>query len=68
MIVEHFIGFTYLHGLGAESITQYIINKIAKMTLSINAFDGASATGGHISGVQARLKQYNEKILYVHCF
>ena len=23
---------------------------------------------GHISGVQTRLKQYNEKILYVHCF
>ena len=23
MIVEHFIGFTYLHGLGAQSITQY---------------------------------------------
>jgi len=31
-------------------------------------FDGAATMAGSISGVQAKCKEENSKILYVHCY
>ena len=72
-MVEHFIGFTYLEALGAEYITQKILEKLGEIRLSLQncvcvTMDGANTMSGRNSGVQARLKEKNPKILYVHCF
>jgi len=44
-----------------------IINKDWSSVLAV-CFDGASSMSGNVGGVQAKCKEQNNKILYVHCY
>ncbi|XP_050056135.1 zinc finger MYM-type protein 1-like [Aphis gossypii] len=44
-----------------------MINKDWSSVLAV-CFDGASSMSGHVGGVQAKCKEKNNKILYVHCY
>lgn len=72
LVVERFIKFISNIGHKAENMSTAILDTLSDMTLDISncvgqAYDNASNMSGKYSGLQARIKSYNEKILYVPC-
>lgn len=73
VIHEEFVGFKYAESVNAESLCKYITEHLFDLGIDIKAcigqsYDGASVMSGHLSGVQARIKEYSEMALYVHCY
>ena len=56
----------------AASLTKYILGVLSELQLHIEhcvsqCYDGASVMRGSISGVSARIKELNNKAVYIHC-
>ncbi|KAK1175574.1 zinc finger MYM-type protein 1-like isoform X1 [Acipenser oxyrinchus oxyrinchus] len=71
---EHFIKFDELTSSCAEAFYNLLVNILThELGLNVNfmrgqAYDGASTMSGHISGLQARVKEgCSSKAMYVHC-
>jgi len=72
--VESFITLKKMISVTANSIFQ-TINDVVTIELGLQwasvlsvCFDGASTMAGNIGGVQAKCKEKNSNILYVHCY
>lgn len=71
--IERFVALERLKSADAESIFNAIDSIVKKMHLDWKnvqsiCFDGASTMAGHITGVQARCKEMNRSICFVHCY
>lgn len=71
--VEQFIGLQRLVSVDAQSIFNCLTNTIAQVGLKWDSvisvcFDGAASMAGSLNGVQAKAKEANSKISYVHCY
>ena len=71
-IREDFIAFVPCAENTGESIANSIVQKIRDRGLDIEnvrgqVYDGAVNMAGKFKGVQARIRELNEKALYVHC-
>lgn len=71
--VEVFTALERLFTVDSSSIFSALervlgVLKIPWTSVNSVCFDGAAAMSGHISGVQAKCKGQNNKILYVHCY
>lgn len=72
-IHEEFIGFTCAESLNAESLSQYIRDRLVTVGVDIKScvgqsYDGASVMSGRLSGVQARIREVAPLAIYVHCY
>src|SRR6218665_4085355 len=72
-IHEEFLGFTYAERLDAESLCNYILEKLKTGGIDIKncvgqSYDGASVMSGRLSGVQVRIKEHAECAENVHCY
>ena len=72
-IVERFVGFCPLATADAASIVDMLTHFLAELGLSLfdcrgQAYDGASVMAGHVSGVQARIKEIEPKAHFTHCY
>ena len=72
--MERFIKFAELPDGSAESFFDILTNTLSNdLGLDVKlirgqAYDGARTMSGHLSGLQARVKQHcSENALYVHC-
>ncbi|KAL4118930.1 hypothetical protein QTP88_011808 [Uroleucon formosanum] len=71
--VETFVALNKMTSVTGQSIFDSInivlkmINKDWSSVLAV-CFDGASSMSGNVGGVQAKCKEQNDKILYVHCY
>lgn len=72
--VENFIGLQRLLKVDAQSIfdslNDMLVNKLNLDWSAVLAvcFDGASNMSGSYNGVQAKCKEKNSKLMYVHCY
>lgn len=71
--VETFLSLKRLKSLNAVDIFNTLSDIVTHYNISWTSvlavcFDGASTMSGKISGVQARCKAENNKIIYVHCY
>lgn len=71
--VEVFTALERLLSVDSRSIFSALervlgVLKIPWTSVNSVCFDGAAAMSGHISGVQAKCKEKNNRILYVHCY
>ncbi|KAF0757116.1 zinc finger MYM-type protein 6-like, partial [Aphis craccivora] len=71
--VEHFIGLQRLLSVTSEAIFNSLSNQISNLNIEWKSviavcFDGASAMSGKFNGVQAKVKELNPNISYVHCY
>lgn len=72
--VETFLVLKRMISVNADSIFQAITDvlkdqiKLEWSSVVSVCFDGAATMAGSISGVQAKCKEENSKILYVHCY
>lgn len=69
---EDFLSFIEVYDLTAENISDKILEKCREIGLNLNklvgqGYDGAATMGGHINGVQMRIKREYPKATYVHC-
>lgn len=69
---ERFIGFFYAKELNASSLSEYILEALRNINVSISdcvsqCYDGASVMSGRCNGVAAKLQEKNSKAIYVHC-
>ena len=73
-IRERFVGFTDVHKLNASSLAGEIVHQLGKLGVDpkqcvSQCYDGASVMSGHLSGVQAIVRQIvGNGCLYVHCY
>lgn len=71
--VERFVKFEELPDSSAEAFYNLLIGALNDLGLNVNflrgqAYDGARNMSGHISGLQARIKETcTDKAFYVHC-
>ena len=70
--VEHFLGMVHVQHVGAENITESIIQFLQTRGIDLKklrglGFDGASTMSGCRSGVQLRMRCLAPSSLYVHC-
>lgn len=70
---ECFIGLRRLLLVDAQSIFNELSHVMDNLSIEWTdivavCFDGASTMSGYLSGVQAKFKEKNSKILYVHCY
>lgn len=71
--VEYFVCMQRLTAVDAQSIFNsldgIVVNQLGLSWLDIIVvcFDGVSTMAGNINGVQAKCKEKNSKIFYVHC-
>ncbi|XP_040068957.2 zinc finger MYM-type protein 1-like isoform X1 [Ixodes scapularis] len=70
--VEVFLTLDRLKNLDSDSVfstLQAVLNTINVSWNSASSvcFDGASTMSGHVAGVQAKCKEQNNKLVYVHC-
>lgn len=63
--------FNSLLNIGAEGLAEFILKKLEGFEparkLIAQTYDGASVMSGHISGVQARIRQVIAAAIYIHC-
>ncbi|XP_030834454.1 zinc finger MYM-type protein 1-like [Strongylocentrotus purpuratus] len=69
---EEFLDFHEADDLDAKSLSNQIVREVGKLGLRKfdivgQCYDGASVMSGHLSGVQARLKEHFPNAQYVHC-
>ncbi|XP_033099013.1 zinc finger MYM-type protein 1-like [Anneissia japonica] len=72
-IHEEFIGVEEAGGLDALGLKRTILNQLGKFGVSLDncvgpGYDGASVVSGHLSGLQALIRDINPRAYYVHCF
>ena len=72
-IHEEFVGFTVAETLDAESLSQYILQRLSLMGVENDnivgqGYDGASVMSGSRTGVQTRIQEVAAHAFYVHCF
>lgn len=72
LINEHFLQFIPIENTSAENISNNLITFLKSIGMNMEnlcgqGYDGASAMGGKISGVQARIREVYPAALYVHC-
>ena len=48
--------------LNEEEYVDHVLNRLVNVN-----FDGATVMSGHLTGVQARLKEMKEGLIYTHC-
>lgn len=71
--IETFVSLQRLKSTTAQAIFNSLcsvldlMNKNWENVLSV-CFDGASTMSGHLNGVQAKCKEKNNSIMYVHCY
>ncbi len=70
---ETYTSIRKLDHVDAESIFKELDSVVNELELEWSdviavCFDGASTMSGYLSGVQARCKEKNPNILYVHCY
>lgn len=71
--VEHLIGLQRLLSVTSEAIFNSLSLQISNLNIEWRSviavcFDGASAMSGKFNGVQAKVKELNPNISYVHCY
>ncbi len=71
-IHERFLTYVPAPSLTAQSLTMYILDTLRKHQLEAKNIvsqgcNGASVLSGHLSGVQARIREVVHQALYVHC-
>lgn len=72
--VEHFVCLQRLTSVNAQSIfdslNDVLINKLGLSWSSVIAvcFDGAATMSGYNNGVQAKCKEQNNSLMYIHCY
>lgn len=69
---ERFLAFVALAGCSAEDYYNSIIEQLKVFNINLQkcrgqAYDGASTMSGHISGLQARIKNDVPEAIFVHC-
>ncbi len=67
-----FLGFYNCPDTTAETLFMCVKDLFMRLNIPISrlqgyCFDGASNMSGHLSGVQAQLREVNPHSLYVHC-
>lgn len=72
IIREEFLGFTKIDDMSAKGISEVILDRCKEYGLDMSkllgqGYDGCSAMAGHISGVQARIKESYPKAIFTHC-
>jgi hypothetical protein len=71
--VEQFICMKRITSIDSETIFNTLQDVISEYDIKWESivsmcFDGAATMSGSLSGVQARIKEKNEKSLFVHCY
>ena len=71
-IREEFIAFLKLNKVRAVDVADGLVKCLENLGSSLSELrghgcDGASTRSGHISGVQARIREKLPKALYMHC-
>ncbi|KAL4090101.1 hypothetical protein QTP88_025001 [Uroleucon formosanum] len=71
--IEYFIGLQRLLSVTSEAIFNSLSIQISNLNIEWKSviavcFDGASAMSGKFNGVQAKVKELNPNISYVHCY
>lgn len=71
--VEVFLTLDRLKNLDSDSVFSTLQAVLITINVSWNSvssvcFDGASTMSGHVAGVQAKCKEQNNKLVYVHCY
>lgn len=71
-VSEDFIGFYEVSKTDSAVLVKTIEDALLRLNLSMNdcrgqCYDGASNMAGHISGVQAQIRQKCQKALFLHC-
>jgi len=71
---EHFLSFCELESAAAQAFYEAVVKRLsAELSLEVQyirgqAYDGASNMSGHVSGLQARVKEgCSPKAVYFHC-
>lgn len=72
-IHEHFLAYVEAKSLDATSLSSYIkdlLNRFDLDSLKIvsQGYDGASVMSGRCAGVQAKVKEFAPKAVYIHCY
>ncbi|KAJ8364351.1 hypothetical protein SKAU_G00131820 [Synaphobranchus kaupii] len=71
--IERFIQFEELPSSNADAFYNVLVNALNALGLDVKlirgqAYDGARTMSGHLSGLQAKIKQHcSQKAFYVHC-
>ncbi|XP_065645795.1 52 kDa repressor of the inhibitor of the protein kinase-like [Hydra vulgaris] len=71
---EEVMGFLHCkYGLSGEALCKTILLCLKDYSLDISncrgqGYDGAGSVVGHIKGLAKRIKDYNDKAVYTHCF
>ena len=71
IVRERFLGFVHAHELNASSLSEYS-KTLSDLHINIQfcvsqCYDGASVMSGQYAGVSAKIKELNNKAVYVHC-
>ena len=71
-IKESFLGYIEIHSKDAARLEKVIVDKLKSDALSLadcraQCYDNAAVMAGHISGLQQRICDRNNKALFVNC-
>ena len=72
IVHERFVGYVHAHKLDASALSQYILKTLSDMDIDIaycvsQCYDGTSVMSRHCAGVSAKIREKNDKAVYVHC-
>ena len=72
IVHERFLGIAHAHELDASALSEYILKTLSDLHINIQfcvsrCYDGASVMSGQCAGVSAKIKEKNNKAVYVHC-
>ena len=72
IVNEFFIGFSHTVNTKAATLFELVNELLQKHELKLSrlrgqCYDGASNVSGHISGLQARIREVEPRALFVHC-
>lgn len=72
VVNEHFLGFTELKAMDAQTISSAILNTLRALKLNLNnlvglGFDGCSTMAGKENGVQQLIRNEYPKANFFHC-
>lgn len=72
-VKERVIGTYHMKALDAESLSNFIYQKVVSIGLNWNncvaqCYDGASVMSGWATGVQARIRENAPNAVYIHCY
>ena len=71
-VQESFVGLSRLENTTSETLFNTIRDRTESWGLNLTnavgqAYDGASNMSGHVSGLQARVREVAKDCLYIHC-